>query len=169
MRLSCSSKGLSKLDLRCTQSSVQWVPVTPSGGVQRLNHGADHSPPYSAKVKNEWSCTFLPHPCLRGMGRNVTQSVNALLCTTEISNFTVCFSKYYSYLYSTRRVGKAQYRKWGVGYTTKDSGFDSLQGQEIFLLSKLYKLFLGTTLYSDQGIHGGPPLVVKQLKHGTYH
>jgi len=87
-------------------------------------------------------------------------------CTTEISNFTVCFSKYYSYLNSTRRGGKARYSDWGAGYTTKESGFNSVQRQEIFLSIKLYTLILGPNQSSVQWIHGGPLLVVvKQLKH----
>ena len=119
-------------------------------GVQRLDHGADHSPPSSAKVRNEWSCTFLPPLCLHGRVHNVTQSVHALLCATEVSNLTVCFSKYYSYLNSTRRARKARYKDWGAGYTTKESGFNSLQRQEIFLSSKLYVLILGPNQSSVQ-------------------
>jgi hypothetical protein len=33
------------------------------GGIKLLRHEGDHSPPSSAEVKNEWSCTSIP-PCI---------------------------------------------------------------------------------------------------------
>jgi hypothetical protein len=43
-----------------TRTPIQWVPANLSPGVQWLGHVADHSPPSSAKVKNE--CTTAPLP-----------------------------------------------------------------------------------------------------------
>jgi hypothetical protein len=39
-------------------------------GVKRPGQEVDHSPPSSAKVKNEWSCTTAPPVCLLGVGRD---------------------------------------------------------------------------------------------------
>jgi hypothetical protein len=38
---------------------IQWVPgaLSLGGGVKRLGREADHSPPSSAEVKNEWNYT----------------------------------------------------------------------------------------------------------------
>jgi hypothetical protein len=44
-----------------TQPPIQWVPGVVSPGVKRLEHGADHSPPSSAEVKNTWHYTSTPH------------------------------------------------------------------------------------------------------------
>jgi hypothetical protein len=41
-------------------------------GVKRLGHELGHSPPSSAKVKNEWSCTSSPCICLHGVDRENT-------------------------------------------------------------------------------------------------
>jgi len=41
-----------------------------SNGVLWPRCEADHSPPPSAKVKNEWSCTSTPPTCLHGMDRD---------------------------------------------------------------------------------------------------
>jgi len=38
-----------------THPPVQWVPGALSLGVKRPNHGADHSPPSRAEIKNAWS------------------------------------------------------------------------------------------------------------------
>jgi hypothetical protein len=38
-----------------TQPPIQWVPGALSLGVKRPEREADHSPPSSAEVKNEWS------------------------------------------------------------------------------------------------------------------
>jgi hypothetical protein len=40
-----------------TQPPIQWVPAALSLGVKRSGREADHSPPYSSKVKTEWSYT----------------------------------------------------------------------------------------------------------------
>ena len=39
-------------------------------GVKRPGSDADHSPPFSAKIKNEWICTSFPPICVRGVERN---------------------------------------------------------------------------------------------------
>ena len=42
-------------------------------GVKRLGRDVDHSPPFSAKVKNQRSCTSAPPLCLHGVVKeNVT-------------------------------------------------------------------------------------------------
>jgi hypothetical protein len=45
--------------------------VKGSGGsflrIKWLGHEADHSPPFSAEVKNVWSCTSIPPVHLHGM------------------------------------------------------------------------------------------------------
>jgi hypothetical protein len=38
-----------------------------SVGVKQLGHEADHAPPYSAEVENEWSCTSTSPICLQGV------------------------------------------------------------------------------------------------------
>jgi hypothetical protein len=43
-----------------TQPPIQWVPEALSLGVKRPGREADHSPPYSAEVKNAWSYTSTP-------------------------------------------------------------------------------------------------------------
>jgi hypothetical protein len=50
----------SRTDLGPTQPPIQWVPWALSLGVKRPKHEADHSPPSSAEVKNEWSYTSNP-------------------------------------------------------------------------------------------------------------
>jgi hypothetical protein len=47
----------SRTALGPTQPPIQWVPGALSLGVKRPGHEADHSPPSSAEVKDEWSCT----------------------------------------------------------------------------------------------------------------
>jgi len=37
--------------------------------VKQLEHAVNHSPPFSARIKNEWSLFSLPPVCLHGMGR----------------------------------------------------------------------------------------------------
>jgi hypothetical protein len=49
-------------------------------GIKLLGHKADHSPPSSAKVKNEQSCTSTPSICLDGVDRD---------------NFTLTFIRQY--------------------------------------------------------------------------
>jgi hypothetical protein len=46
--------------LGASHPSVQWIPGTLSLGVKRPRRVADHSPPSSAEVKNEWSYTSTP-------------------------------------------------------------------------------------------------------------
>jgi hypothetical protein len=40
---------------------IQWVPEDLSMEVKQLDHEADHPPPSSAKAKNSWSYTSIPH------------------------------------------------------------------------------------------------------------
>jgi len=49
----CSSSATA---LGPTQPSIQWIPMTLSPGTKQMQHKADHSPPCSAEVENEWSC-----------------------------------------------------------------------------------------------------------------
>jgi hypothetical protein len=58
---------MSRPTLELTQLPIQRGPGTFSLGVKQLGHGADHSLPPSAKVKNAWSCTFTPTICLHGV------------------------------------------------------------------------------------------------------
>jgi hypothetical protein len=44
-----------------------WVPEALSLGVKQSGHEADHSPPYSAEVKNAWNYTSTPPICLHGV------------------------------------------------------------------------------------------------------
>jgi hypothetical protein len=43
-----------------TQPPIQWVPGALSLGLKRPGRESDHSPPFSAEVKNEWSYTSTP-------------------------------------------------------------------------------------------------------------
>jgi hypothetical protein len=45
----------SRLALGSTQLPIQWILGFPSLGVKQLGHEADHLPPPTAEVKNEWS------------------------------------------------------------------------------------------------------------------
>jgi hypothetical protein len=49
-----------RLALGLTQAPIQWVAGALSLGVKQLGHEADHSPPSSAEVKNEWCYTSTP-------------------------------------------------------------------------------------------------------------
>jgi len=51
---------VSRPDLGPTQPPIQWVPGTLSMWVKRPGREADHSPPSSDEVKNEWSSTSTP-------------------------------------------------------------------------------------------------------------
>jgi hypothetical protein len=53
--------------LGSTQPPIQWVPGALSLGVKRPGSEADHSPPSSAEVKNEWSYTSTPPIRLHGV------------------------------------------------------------------------------------------------------
>jgi hypothetical protein len=48
---------LSSLCLGTTQPPIPWILRIVSLGVKRPEREADESPPPSAEVKNEWSCT----------------------------------------------------------------------------------------------------------------
>jgi hypothetical protein len=50
-----------------TQPPMQWVPGALSLGVKRPGREADHSHPFSAKVKNAWSYTSTPPIRLHGV------------------------------------------------------------------------------------------------------
>jgi hypothetical protein len=43
-----------------TQPPIQWVPGALSLGAKRQGREADHSPEFSAEVKNVWSYTSTP-------------------------------------------------------------------------------------------------------------
>jgi hypothetical protein len=57
----------SRTTLGPTQPPIQWVPEALSLGVKRPGIEADHSPPSSAEVKNEWSYTSTPPIRLHGV------------------------------------------------------------------------------------------------------
>jgi hypothetical protein len=57
----------SRTALGLTQPPIQWVPGTLSLGVKWPGREADHSPPSSCEVKNEWSYTFTPPIRLHGV------------------------------------------------------------------------------------------------------
>jgi len=50
-----------------TQPLIQWVPGVLSLGVKQLERESDHSPPFSAEVKNAWSYTSTPPLRHQGM------------------------------------------------------------------------------------------------------
>jgi hypothetical protein len=57
---------MSRLTLGPTQPSIKWVLEALTLVVKWLGHEADHSPPSSAMVKNEWTLPPLPQ-CLHGV------------------------------------------------------------------------------------------------------
>jgi hypothetical protein len=52
---------VSRTALGPTQLPVQWISGALSLGVKRLGRKADHSPPSSAEVKDEWSYNSTTH------------------------------------------------------------------------------------------------------------
>jgi len=50
-----------------TQHPIQWLTGDLSLGVKRSGREADHSPPFSADVKNAWSYTSTPPIRLNGV------------------------------------------------------------------------------------------------------
>ena len=54
-----------------TSVRIQWVLVSFSVGQNGWRCDVDHSPPFKAEVKNEWSCTSAPLICLHGVDRDV--------------------------------------------------------------------------------------------------
>jgi hypothetical protein len=58
---------VSRTALGPTQPHNQWVPEALSLGVKRPRREADHSPSFSAEVKNEWSYTFTSPIRLHGV------------------------------------------------------------------------------------------------------
>jgi hypothetical protein len=57
----------SRTALGPTQPPIQWVLGALSLGVKRSGREADHSPPFSAEVKNVWSYTSTPPIRLHGV------------------------------------------------------------------------------------------------------
>ena len=58
-------------DLGTTQRPLHWVLRVLSSGVKPPERAADHSPPSSAEVKNEWGSTSTPPPVrLHGVVRD---------------------------------------------------------------------------------------------------
>jgi hypothetical protein len=53
------SSFVSRPALGPTQAASEWLLGALSLGVKRPGHEAEHSPPSSAKVKNEWNCTSI--------------------------------------------------------------------------------------------------------------
>lgn len=51
-------------------------------GEKRPGHYVNHSPPYTAEVKNEWSNTSTPPICLHDLNRN--NSILTFMCLREI-------------------------------------------------------------------------------------
>jgi len=51
----------SELALKLTQLPIQWVAKALSLGVKGPGHEAEHSPPPSAEIKNEWGYVSSPH------------------------------------------------------------------------------------------------------------
>jgi len=58
---------LSRPALGPTWCPIQQVLGACSPRVEWLGCEADHSPPSSAEIKNEWNYTFTPPVCLKGM------------------------------------------------------------------------------------------------------
>jgi hypothetical protein len=50
--------------------SLQWVPAF-SDGIKELRHAVDCSFLSSSEVKDEWSCTSVPHLCFHGTHRDI--------------------------------------------------------------------------------------------------
>jgi len=48
-----------------TQPPVQWVKKALHPGVNQRKREAEHSPSFSAQVKNEWSYSAMPHTISR--------------------------------------------------------------------------------------------------------
>jgi hypothetical protein len=65
-----------------TQLPIQWVTGDLPLGVKQPEREADHSPPYSAEVKNEWSYTSSPPIRLNGMMLNLKIIETTLLYFT---------------------------------------------------------------------------------------
>jgi hypothetical protein len=51
---------ISRPTLPSTQPPIQRTLEALFPGVKRPGHEADHSPPSSAEIKNEWSCIWTP-------------------------------------------------------------------------------------------------------------
>jgi hypothetical protein len=80
----------SRIAVGPTQPHIQWVPGALALGVKRPGNEADHSPPSSAEVKNEWSCTSTP------------QYVFMAWCLVKNRDFTFfIITNRYIYLYYT--------------------------------------------------------------------
>jgi hypothetical protein len=58
---------VSRTALGLTQPPMKWVPGALSMGVKWPEREADHSPPSSAEVRNEWSYTSIPPVRLHGV------------------------------------------------------------------------------------------------------
>jgi len=66
------------------QHPIQWVPGALSLGVKRPAREADHSPPSSAEIKNEWNCTSTSTIRLHGYVQyNLRRSKISYWCRTH--------------------------------------------------------------------------------------
>ena len=69
-------------------------------GVKQLGHDVKHSPPSSAKVRNEWSCTLAPCICVHGVDKETllltinTRTVMMVFDLGEGSFFGLCPSSF---------------------------------------------------------------------------
>jgi hypothetical protein len=67
-----SSKGLKPRPvLGPTEPSTEWVPGPQSLRINRPGRDADHSPPSSAEVKNEWMSTSALPICLHSVHTDI--------------------------------------------------------------------------------------------------
>jgi hypothetical protein len=88
-----------------TQPPIQWVPGALSLGVKRPGREADHPPPSSAEVKNEWSYTSTPQYALMAC------------CSVKKhrDNFTFIFAYLSLETRSDRPEPPPSFRSWSSG------------------------------------------------------
>jgi len=67
---------------------IQWLPAAAFPGLERPGCKADHSPPTSAEVKNEWRYTSAPSVCLH----NVYRKNFSFVRFSQQCSVSLCFS-----------------------------------------------------------------------------